>query len=210
MKQFIGVLLLLLLPTLAHAQLFKAGLVAGFNAAQVDGDNYGGFTKFGVNGGFIAQMDLSDRLFLNFELLFSQKGSNSGFREDPNFPDRFNLITNYADIPILVRYHDLKGGITFGGGISVSRLVGSKYIDSLGEDSSDFVFAGAGKPRTWDFGGILDFTYMFNPVWGINLRFNNSFIYFRQDPASAFRNQGQYHRLVSMRTVFLFSAIGKK
>ena len=37
-----------------NTPLFRAGVTAGFNASQLDGDNFGGYSKVGLHAGLVA------------------------------------------------------------------------------------------------------------------------------------------------------------
>lgn len=198
-------LLFLIAPLFCEAQIFKGGIVAGMNFSQVDGDGTGGYRKLGINSGFVGQIDLTDRWYLNVEILFSQKGSKG----NPNNFEDFKLVLDYADVPILIKYHDKKGGMNFGAGVAIGRIVRSKY-ELFGAPGPDSFFSGDGELRKWNAEGIADLSYMITPVWGLNLRFSYSIVPFRKDALSQFRNMGQFNHFVSFRTIFLFSALGKK
>ena len=207
MKKIIILIVLTAFPFIfSHAQFFKAGIVGGLNASQIDGDNEGGFTKLGVNAGFISQIDLAESWYLNFEILYAQKGSAPAF----NTFKYFKIQTDYAEMPLTIKYHDKKGGLIFGAGLALERLVRAKFFNEFGDDVSELYFIDAGKPKDWNLSGILEGTYMFNPVWGLNIRFSKSILPYRTDSSSQFRNFGQFHRSVAVRTIFLFWAIGKK
>jgi hypothetical protein len=207
MKKIILLILLAVFPfVFSQAQFFKAGIVGGLNASQIDGDNEGGFTKLGVNAGFISQVDISESWYLNFEILYTQKGSAPAF----NTFRYFKIQTDYAEMPLTIKYHDKKGGLIFGAGLSLERLVRAKFFNEFGNDVSELYFVDSGKPKDWNLSGVLEGTYMFNPVWGLNIRFSKSILPYRTDSSSQFRNFGQFHRSVAVRTIFLFSAFGEK
>lgn len=75
-RKGIVVLILALLGAFSlWAQEFKAGIIAGIDASQVDGDRQGGFHKAGFTGGFFVFRDLSRYTRLQGELLYTMKGS---------------------------------------------------------------------------------------------------------------------------------------
>ena len=61
---------------------FIAGLVAGVNLSQIDGDDLVGYDQIGLNAGARVATVLSPRWQLSMELLFSQQGSRKT-RNDP-------------------------------------------------------------------------------------------------------------------------------
>src|SRR5207249_3932615 len=56
---------------------FIGGLIVGCNFTQVDGDNYAGYHRAGLNAGGIVYANLGDHLAASLEILYSQKGSRS-------------------------------------------------------------------------------------------------------------------------------------
>lgn len=116
---------------------FKAGVILGFNASQVDGDRHVGYRKFGFSAGVEGVTILSDQWRLNMELLFSQRGSKSGTIENrPNAiytVKALDMRLNYVEIPVLIQYlHYYRGDKTdyfyryrFSGGVSFGKLLGS-------------------------------------------------------------------------------------
>lgn len=200
-------LLLLFLPLLAAAQTFKAGIAGGVNFSQIDGDNIGGYNKFGANVGFLSEIPFSDRWAVGLELLFSQKGSRAVVTANNLLNFKINL--DYAEIPVLAKFHDKKGGFTFAGGFALGRLVRSKYTEN-GIDATESYFNGTNKPKKWDWSIMADVSYMITPVWGLSLRGAYSLLPVRQDPNSVFRKSGQFNNVLTLRTIFMFSAISKK
>lgn len=76
--------LLMLMATLAHGQRFEAGLLAGFNGSQVEGDSFKGYHKPGVLAGLFVQTDIVPAVFAGMEIKYSQKGSRRRIRpRDP-------------------------------------------------------------------------------------------------------------------------------
>ncbi len=130
-------------------QTFRASIVAGANAAQIDGDDLAGFNKLGIRAG--AEVGVRwHRLFeSSVGMYYSQKGSASELSAGgTDLLARFTL--NYVQIPLMVTYDD--DGLQFGAGFSYSRLINSKIIilgelDEARSDSyskNDFSFVAKG------------------------------------------------------------------
>lgn len=196
-----------LLSNTLQAQLFKGGIVAGANFSQIDGDNTAGFNKFGLNAGFIAQVNFNPKWAANIEILYSQKGSRN--KINATNPNQFKIITDYADIPVTLKFYDPKGKLIFGGGFCIGKSIRNKYIENE-IDGSEIFFLGSGKTKAWNLEAIGDFSYMFNNFFGLQMRYHYSLIPFRQDALSAYKNFGQYHHYVAVRTLWLFSALFTK
>ncbi len=103
------------------AQSFKAGILAGVVASQVDGDNLGGFNKAGLTAGLISNVRLNEKWSGQFELLYIQKGSRSPV-DTTGLLQYYRLRLQYIEIPVLVNYHYhikkarafLEGGFSYG------------------------------------------------------------------------------------------------
>ncbi len=115
--------ILFLQSYLIYAQQFRGGVIAGVVTSQVAGDQYSGFKKAGVSGGFFTSMNLSATTSVELDLIFIQKGSR--FNADPELPgfQNYLLRLNYADLPFVIQYK--LAGIIFEGGLSASFLLSS-------------------------------------------------------------------------------------
>lgn len=104
---------------------FYGGLIAGANFAQIDGDNYAGYHRVGVNAGGIVYTRFDEHLAASIEILYSQKGSHSN-KEQPgvngSYIYSYDVRLNYAEVPLQLCYFDRRKS-HFGAGISISRLV---------------------------------------------------------------------------------------
>ena len=119
---------------------FKAGVVAGFNVAQIRGDDTGGFNKLGVVGGVRAIILLGENLErkeenkmdVTLELLYSQRGSRANGTEQRRLGRDVEIDLNYVEVPVLFNYKDWydEGDeyykIQASGGFAYSRLINSR------------------------------------------------------------------------------------
>ena len=55
-------------------QRFKAGVIGGLNASQIQNDDVGGYRRLGIQGGLRAITIFTDKIDLFFEILYSQRG----------------------------------------------------------------------------------------------------------------------------------------
>lgn len=187
-------------------QLFRAGFVGGFNFTQIDGDDIAGYDKIGLNGGFMVELGLDEdnKWSAVMEILYSQKGSRSTLN---NSAVDFKISMDYAEIPLLLRFNDPKGGLTFGAGVLLARSVNNKFVQS-GVDLSDSFFGGNNAPKKWEIAGIVDIAYMFSSKFGLNFRFTNSIPSIRTNcnsalfPGDCLR---QRHRTLAVRAIFMFA-----
>lgn len=114
---------------------FKAAAVGGFTAAQLGGDSISGYDKLGFTLGAKLGYPLNERLELNFELLYSQRGS----RETFGFSNSGENVTflHYLEIPVYISFNDwlvekdgyYKVGIF--GGLSYGYLINATSTNNL-------------------------------------------------------------------------------
>lgn len=84
--------------------VFSLKPALGINGCQVDGDNYGGYNKFGVFGGAAVNARLNEKMSLELGFYFSQKGSRHNPKPDKGDITYYRLHFNYIDLPLLFRY----------------------------------------------------------------------------------------------------------
>ena len=189
----------------APSQLrFHAGGVLGLIASQVDGDDFAGFNKLGVTGGFIAELPLSKYFFISTEILYSQKGSKS--HTYPNIPLEYRLKLNYAEVPVLINFQN-KPSFNFGAGFSYNRLIkvrefvyGLEQIpNSFDVSTSDF-----NQLKKNDFNLVVGGSYLFTKNFMVNVRYQYSITAMGRVALSNFNNRGMYNNLLAFRFMYVF------
>lgn len=186
-----------------QAQLFRGGIVVGSNFSQIEGDDISGFRKIGLLVGVSSEILLSEQFFLNFDILYSQKGSRGTFEGDGSFLDK-RIALDYLEIPVLFKYRDSKG-MDFGGGLSLGRLVRNEMFEN-GIDSTEPYFTEAGL-RNFDLGLVGDVTYNASDRWQIGFRWTYA-LWASHFKASANRGRvtGLFNNAISLRLVLMFGA----
>jgi len=123
-------------PVFNGEKKFTAGIAAGVNLSQVDGDGMSGFSKVGFNAGPVVNVRFTEKVALGFELLYSQKGSRSvgaGYSSSSgSYFGRYSIKVNYAEVPLILYYY-LQPKYQFGIGASYNVLINSKeqYDDGM-------------------------------------------------------------------------------
>ncbi len=126
-----------------YTQRFSAGIIAGINASQIDGDQLAGFDKVGLTGGIKAIVNFESAFDLNVEFLFSQRGSRPDIFNPDYDPDiEVNLI--YAELPVYVtlgdwwqevgQYHKVSAQA----GFSYGRLISARTFDYFHPSEQSF------------------------------------------------------------------------
>jgi hypothetical protein len=124
---------------------FFGGPVVGANFTQVDGDNYAGYHKAGLNVGGIVFMRLDEMFAASMEILYSQRGSRSNGVKISNFQtyqiQKYGLDLDYAEVPIMIHIFDKRRSHA-SIGLSYAQLVSSKETvttnNKVFDDSVDF------------------------------------------------------------------------
>lgn len=126
-------LILSLDSVLAQSNFFKAGISAGINLAQIDGDHQSGYDHKGFSVGLRGGFAVNKRLDIISELLYLEKGAKPD-DNSTNFDQRKVVIhLKYAEVPLLITYHlkkNERGFYTwsFHTGFSYGRLLKSSAM----------------------------------------------------------------------------------
>ncbi|MFT5832840.1 MAG: hypothetical protein ACI97N_000458 [Cognaticolwellia sp.] len=202
MKKLILFLAIVLIPVFAIAQkgTFKAGLIGGFNASQIDGDDLAGYNKAGLHAGGIVAVQIAERWRPSIEVLFSQKGSRSSSDEVliKGSYSRFSL--DYVEVPVMMNYID--GGFMLNAGLSFSRLVRITdltidEVPSIDEEGDNF--------RKNSVNMLAGIGYFINDNLGFELRYSYApfSIVDYADTGTVFR-EPYILKSLTIRTVYLF------
>lgn len=204
---------LFLLPSLAQSQRtqrFKAGIVAGLTASQIDGDLSAGYNKLGLQAGLRGIALLTKRTEGSIELLFVQRGSQSELVRDQLNPYNFSLTLNYIEVPLQWHYKDwlVDDGdeeyyrVSFNAGLSYARFMSAKVDDEFSGVNAvapDFL-------KKNDFSFLIGASFFAGPHLGFTFRYVRSIGYMYDprdwDPAPA-QKAWNAHSLY-FQTVYLF------
>ena len=188
-----------------YGQQFNAGLIAGFNASQIDGDKLAGYDKLGLTGGIKSIYQLNDRMELSLELLYSMRGSQSDINSSAGLGIR-KLHLDYLSLPLLYTYKDWYQQendyyrIHFSAGFSFGRLFNYAVRDFEFEIES-----GNGTLQKNDFSIIADIAYYTGPHWAFSFRYNRSlnnlYTEIDEDQAIFIRLKGYF---LSLRCMYIF------
>lgn len=185
------------LSTVLPAQTFKAALIGGINLSQIDGDDMAGYDKMGWNAGVKAFAFVEERVSLSFEILYSEKGSRASLI-DRQFVPPTDIFMQYAEIPIMVHYHD-QNGMIFGAGVSYNQLFDfQRTVNGIDTSEDDPL------PQTNDWMLVGDITFVIKDHFGINGRMSYSLFSIATDPRSNLQNQQWLNNVISLRFMYIF------
>jgi len=187
--------------------IFYAGVVAGVNLSQVDGDNFAGYYKYGANLGLIGYAKLWKKVALSYELLYSQRGSRATAIDLPKISGidsilitKYGINVNYAEIPVMINVFD-KTKSHIGAGISYSRLLSSS------ETLQTYPATNAGLSKYPFIKNNMEFVVSSElHIWKglfFNIRFQYSIIPMRLAVPPNFSRSVQYINMWSLRMMYL-------
>lgn len=166
LKYFMCLLIWASVVAHAHAQRFKAAVVAGLNMAQIDGDELAGYHQPGVNAGIRTSALLSDKWQLGFEFLFSQQGADR-VPDDPFRSVYDNIRLNMVEVPALIQFSEWK--FQLAAGLSYARLINYRIRDLGGNQ-----IAPNFDIQRNNFSALLGGTYFPTEKWGLDIRYTRA------------------------------------
>ena len=103
-RKILFALLMLFMTLWVSAQRFEGGVIAGFNATQVEGDTFKGYNKPGILAGFFVQTDVAPAIFAGMEIKYSQKGSRKRIKQNDPDPKKYIMRLGYIDLPVFAGF----------------------------------------------------------------------------------------------------------
>ena len=165
--------------SICHAQRIHGFISGGITAAQIEGDELKGFNQFGFNGGVGALTAISSNGLwgLSVEINYNERGSYSHSVADKEY--MVDLKLKYVDIPVLIHYQDIYGGMLFGAGLLYGRLVEQPHGDirytTFFPDTNDMAFLKN------DLAAVVDARFTIWKGLQINLRWQYSLLAIKKD-----------------------------
>jgi len=193
--------LLLLLVQWAAAQRFEGGLLAGFNATQVEGDTFKGYNKPGILAGFFVQTDVAPAIFAGMEIKYSQKGSRKRIKKDDPDPQKYIMRLGYVDMPFFAGFRTNDRGAVVAG-VSFGYLMHGMEFNEYGEfpeeDRHDF--------NSFDLQPFLGFQFDMLDNLKLDLRFALSVLPVRGQPGddatSYYWLNNQFNNVISLAAYY--------
>ncbi len=187
---------------------FYGGVVVGSNFAQIDGDNFAGYRKIGLNAGGILYTEIAPKLAASIEILYSQRGSTAKKSQLSNtrqfLISQYDIDLHYAEVPLQIHYFD-KRKSHFGGGFSYSQLIGSDETattnNQMFNDTADF---NNYSFRKFDINFVIGGNLHLIKGLYLNVRFQYSLLPVRTAIHPEFGRAEQYSNMWVMRLMYLF------
>ena len=190
------------LSTSLYAQSFNAGILAGINASQVSGDNYAGFNKAGILIGLYSNIDVSEKVNLQFEINYSEKGSRKNPKTSEGEHDFFLLRLNYVEVPVMARWKHKN--FTFEGGLYYGQLI-HEYLED--ENGVINIPDNLNQFHDYDAGFLVGINYNFTDNLIMNWRYSNSLLPIREYDSGAsylYFDSGSYNNYLSFNFRYTF------
>ena len=132
---FALVLFMMTALSLQGQQRFGAGIVAGFNASQIQGDDSAGYNRLGVRAGLRGIVKLTDKAEFGLDLLYSMRGSTTELVPNNNSL-RYVIHLDYIEVPVWFSYKDWLAPDGYYrmqafGGLSYGRLFNTRVQDVI-------------------------------------------------------------------------------
>lgn len=169
-------------PARAQDSPFRAGMLIGINAAQIDGDDLRGFDKAGLNLGARFGLVISPRTEFSMDLLYSQRGSQSRpSRDNSTLLNKYSL--HYLEVPFLLHYKEWAAVTTeettfyrleLAGGLAYSRLIRARMQGNPFEGREDLL-------NQNDYSYIIGFGFHASPVHSFHFRYTDSINFLFKD-----------------------------
>ncbi len=201
MKKYTGILVLFFLSISGiNAQYFDGGIVAGFSASQVDGDELSGFNKLGLVGGGWVSRTFSDNLSGQLELRYIGKGAYESNNTPPN-EIFYKLALHYIDLPVLINFH-YRDNVVFNLGVSPEYLIKHLAENQFGIDPDDSL-----PYNSFTMSAIIGCGYTFLEKLTFNVRYNYSII--PMSPHASHQtylfNRGKYNNVLTIALYYQIS-----
>jgi len=227
-KTIIAAILITFAVNSSYAQAFKAGIIAGIASTDVLGtdalDNDVDYNKIGFNFGLFAQLPLSERNTIEFEMYFIQKGTYSPFPTDtsgaPVYGSHsYKLRLNYMEVPLLFSHRFA---------FNMGKVIMDKFSIELGPSLGFLVYSGENidnvgfQPvftnnyfkafHTYDVSALIGLVYQISDNWKFHIRYENSLIAIRPhasgqtgfNPVYLYYNPGEVNMVFNYALSYTF------
>jgi len=167
MNRFLFILAFIIITIGLSAQEFRAGPLLGVSFSQVDGDNYAGYNKAGINLGAFVSRRISEQWEVQFDISYMQKGSREAPKPDKGKYDDYKIALSYIQFPVVARYQykkfSIEGGLSIGALISdVEEIDGTPIQDIPSHDPVPF--------QTMEYATVFGLNYHVSERLWINAR----------------------------------------
>ena len=189
--------------TILNAQEFKAGILSGLIASQVDGDFMSGYYKAGFVGGLFVYREVSHASRIQGELVYATKGSRCAPKNTN--PDFLQVTTSSIDLSLIYIYK-VSESLNFRLGLTPSALLTSKEERPTGvvqnpDDAPAF--------RRFGILGLAGVSYNLSQKLSLTWSYNYSLLSIRSGSSEIYylsykEQNAQYHNYMAFMLSYTF------
>ncbi len=183
---------------------FVGGINFGTNFSQVDGDNFAGFNKIGLNAGAVTYFMLDDRIAGSMEINYTQKGTRTTKNQLPDglvasqVTNQYSIDLKYLEVPFQFLYFD-RNHSSAGVGASYGALFRQSELWNNKEQTTLYPF------RRSDISLLFSGNLKLSKHFFTTMRFAYSLYNLRKDVPVDLRQRGQtFVRQYTIKCMYLF------
>lgn len=196
MRYFFCIILCFFLLGKTRPQNFEGGVLLGLTASQIDGDNYRGYNKVGLQGGGWVRRMFTYTVGGQMELRYVQKGAlKTNTVKDPTYS---RTALHYVDIPLMVQYV-YNERIVLELGLDPEVLMKARL-----EDENGVIPIPDPTYNRFTMSAVAGLGYRFLEVFSAHFRFNYSILPIRAHPSGQtyLLNRGHYSNVLSFAVYY--------
>jgi len=154
-----------------YSQGFEANLELGFNASQIDGDQFAGYSKVGLHSGLAIEYVFNDDWRLGSGIFYDALGSQKEIQVGSSAPEEQQKTQlSYISVPIMMIYgvpSSSERGFSLRGGLQMSYLFDSKRPDFIDDAVLQYF-------KKVDITVAIGADYHLSSIWSIGLKASES------------------------------------
>ena len=200
MRYFLFLLIIFIsVSSFSQKKGFSGGLFFGGVTSQVDGDDYAGYNKFGIDFGIFTRFNYNKEWFGTVELSYINKGSRF---EDVQSYSCYKLIVNYIEMPIYATFkpkHIKKiTQLSFDLGLAPAVLVKAKEDTKCLEPIEPKYYS----VRNFDVSTLVGVNWHFTDNIKLGVRFLYTIIPIKDNEPFNFYKSGSYNNVLVLNLFY--------
>jgi hypothetical protein len=201
MKKLFLITFFILYTTFSFSQKFHGGLFAGVAASQISGDQLTGYNKAGIFAGGFTNYHFTEKLALQLEIYYIQKGSRKNPHPKSNDYTVYKLNLQYVEMPLLFKWEFSKRFF-----LEVGPSIGAVMNNTGKEKDEGGVIPNTQRPvfNRFDFCGVLGMGVNISRNFKVNIRTIDSFIPVRKPVVgTSYRlDRLQYNTTIALSLIY--------
>ncbi|MCW3126362.1 MAG: hypothetical protein JWO03_2020 [Bacteroidetes bacterium] len=186
--------------------IFRGIFHAGFNAAQVDGDNEWGYKYLGAEFGAGVMARFHPYVSTSLEINYSMQGARARLPSSDQVSRRYMVQWDYVEAPISLNAH-YRDIVMISGGLIPGIMVRYKELDYDGINVTKN--PPIGQPRQFALSAYGGLHVFIKKHYGIGFIYRYSVIKVR-DAYTGTRVSGQFNNVMTIRFVYMLGSVKKK